>query len=219
MVVGLWVARAVVGVLRFVPLGILVAVNGYVEVVAALGVVWPAASMDRVTGADGGEPWDSGGEPWPAAWPRSRVLFLVAAVAVAAAANAAAGYFWWAYGMVVATDPGRVPWAFPQAAGDAACHEAALAAHAGGRSLCRFCERPKPRRAHHCRICGRCVLRMDHHCPWVMNCVGAYNHKYFVQMLAALAAACALFAACMAVRGAQALYYREAYLLLDLQVA
>ena len=216
---GFRLATAAVGILRFVPLLILVLVHGYVEVVAALGELWPALSMDRVTGSDDGEPWDGGGDPWPSAWPAVRVAVLAAAVGTAVAAHLAAAYFWWAYGMVVGTDPGRVPWTFPLPAGDAACEEAALAAHAGDRSLCRHCDRMKPRRAHHCKICGRCVLRMDHHCPWVMNCVGAYNHKYFVQMLLALAAACALYAACMAVRGAQILHYREAYLLLALQVA
>jgi len=49
--------------------------------------------------------------------------------------------------------------------------------------ICKSCQRPKPRRAHHCSWCERCVAKMDHHCPWLGNCVGAHNYKFFVLML------------------------------------
>jgi len=51
---------------------------------------------------------------------------------------------------------------------------------AGKVTMCRFCAKPRPERAHHCTVCGVCVMRLDHHCPWINNCVGFNNHKYFL---------------------------------------
>lgn len=29
--------------------------------------------------------------------------------------------------------------------------------------MCKKCEQPKPRNAHHCSSCNHCIIRMDHH--------------------------------------------------------
>lgn len=47
-------------------------------------------------------------------------------------------------------------------------------------TVCKYCVRPRPPRAHHCRYCQQCVVRYDHHCDWIDNCVGARNHKCFI---------------------------------------
>jgi hypothetical protein len=53
---------------------------------------------------------------------------------------------------------------------------------------CRTCRLPKPARSKHCSLCRACVARQDHHCIWVNNCVGRGNYRYFLGLLASMAA-------------------------------
>ncbi|KAF3335384.1 protein S-acyltransferase 11-like isoform X1 [Carex littledalei] len=57
-------------------------------------------------------------------------------------------------------------------------------------TLCVYCSRPKPPRAHHCRSCKMCVMDMDHHCPFIGNCVGAANHLAFILFLISVVISC-----------------------------
>ncbi|KAJ3689227.1 hypothetical protein LUZ61_018391 [Rhynchospora tenuis] len=57
-------------------------------------------------------------------------------------------------------------------------------------TLCMYCSKPKPPRAHHCRSCKMCVMDMDHHCPFIGNCVGAANHHAFILFLISVVVSC-----------------------------
>ncbi|KAF4573227.1 Palmitoyltransferase [Pleurotus pulmonarius] len=94
--------------------------------------------------------------------------------------NILVGMLLWNYFLTVTTDPGGVPdnWQ-PDTTEDG--YE--VKKLTGKPRYCRFCEKPKPPRAHHCKECKRCILRMDHHCPWVNNCVGHFNYGHFIRFL------------------------------------
>eukprot|EP01135_Chromosphaera_perkinsii_P002071 Nk52_evm5s217 gene=Nk52_evmTU5s217 len=73
---------------------------------------------------------------------------------------------------------------------------------------CTKCQAYKAPRSHHCAKCGFCVLKLDHHCPWINSCVGHYNHKQFIQFLAAVVVSCSLCAGLHVYCGVRLVLYR-----------
>ncbi|KAJ8702200.1 Palmitoyltransferase [Pleurotus ostreatus] len=63
----------------------------------------------------------------------------------------------WNYFLTVTTDPGGVPDEWKPDTTEDGYEVKKLT---GKPRYCRFCEKPKPPRAHHCKECKRCILRM-----------------------------------------------------------